>query len=283
MKAGQAAVEFLMTYGWAILSVIITIAALSYFGIINQTMFASDACILFPGVACIDFTITNAEAILRIQNNLGENINRIDVTVPSCGTDILSLGIPDGQKKNVAIQCLSSLQTNSRINEKINITYKTSITHARDGRISTIVANNYIKNNQFEAKPNAPLTTIWQWTCVPSTNFNRYSSDFVSADYSIKHAPTVLNQLCTTNSFIPIDPNKDYTLCAHYKALSTPVDRTLIQLLSYDSSAILLETFNAVDTTATTTWIRGCGTKTSFPIGTTQVKVRLIPSTYETA
>lgn len=35
MKRGQAAVEFLMTYGWAILAAVIAIGVLAYFGVFS--------------------------------------------------------------------------------------------------------------------------------------------------------------------------------------------------------------------------------------------------------
>ncbi|MCF7865934.1 hypothetical protein K9L67_02665 [Candidatus Woesearchaeota archaeon] len=37
-KKGQAAMEFLMTYGWAILVVLLAIGALAYFGLLNPTV-----------------------------------------------------------------------------------------------------------------------------------------------------------------------------------------------------------------------------------------------------
>ena len=36
-RKGQAAMEFLMTYGWAILVVLVVIGALAYFGILSPT------------------------------------------------------------------------------------------------------------------------------------------------------------------------------------------------------------------------------------------------------
>jgi uncharacterized protein (UPF0333 family) len=39
-KKGQAAMEFLMTYGWAILAAIIAIGVLAYFGVFNPTRLA---------------------------------------------------------------------------------------------------------------------------------------------------------------------------------------------------------------------------------------------------
>ena len=38
-KRGQAAMEFLMTYGWAILAAIIVIGVLAYFGVLSPDKF----------------------------------------------------------------------------------------------------------------------------------------------------------------------------------------------------------------------------------------------------
>lgn len=44
MGKGQAALEFLMNYGWAILVVLIVIGALSYFGVLSPDRFIEDKC-----------------------------------------------------------------------------------------------------------------------------------------------------------------------------------------------------------------------------------------------
>ena len=61
MARGQAAMEFLATYGWAILVVLIAIAALAYFGIFNPRMFVSEQVIFGPefSYAGHSFKMTN--------------------------------------------------------------------------------------------------------------------------------------------------------------------------------------------------------------------------------
>jgi hypothetical protein len=54
MKKGQAAMEFLMTYGWAILVVITAVGTLAYFGLLNPSNLVSDVCQSTPGMICID-------------------------------------------------------------------------------------------------------------------------------------------------------------------------------------------------------------------------------------
>jgi len=75
MKKGQAALEFLMTYGWAILVVLAAIAALSYFGILNPSKFTPTTCVASSGVGCLGKPIiTNNSVTLSISNGLGYDI-----------------------------------------------------------------------------------------------------------------------------------------------------------------------------------------------------------------
>ena len=74
-KRGQAAMEFLMTYGWALLVVLIAIAALAFFGVLNPQRFLPETCTLAPGFGCTDFKVTALAATVVLQNGLGSNIN----------------------------------------------------------------------------------------------------------------------------------------------------------------------------------------------------------------
>ena len=51
-RKGQAALEFMMTYGWAILVVLAAIGALSYFGILNPSRFTPDTCLASAPFSC---------------------------------------------------------------------------------------------------------------------------------------------------------------------------------------------------------------------------------------
>lgn len=74
-KKGQAAMEFLMTYGWALLVVLIAIGALAFFGVLNPGRFLPETCTLSPGFACTDSKVTTGVATIVLQNGLGTNIN----------------------------------------------------------------------------------------------------------------------------------------------------------------------------------------------------------------
>ncbi|MEM4638116.1 MAG: hypothetical protein QXK76_03800 [Candidatus Woesearchaeota archaeon] len=75
-KKAQAALEFLMTYGWAILVVLAAIGALAYFGVLSPTNFLPDQCTATSGVGCLGKpTIAANQVIFTLTNGLGQTLN----------------------------------------------------------------------------------------------------------------------------------------------------------------------------------------------------------------
>ena len=71
-KRGQAAMEFLVTYGWAFLVVLVMVGALAYFGVLNPQNLVSDRCIAPPGFSCEDYQVSSANGVtVKIKNGLG--------------------------------------------------------------------------------------------------------------------------------------------------------------------------------------------------------------------
>ena len=73
-RKGQAAMEFLMTYGWAILVVIAAIAALAYFGVLDPARLLPERCQFPAGMDCIDkasVDSANSTVTIALRNNQG--------------------------------------------------------------------------------------------------------------------------------------------------------------------------------------------------------------------
>jgi hypothetical protein len=81
MGKGQAALEFLTTYGWAFLVILVMIGALAYFGVLNPQKYLPEKCIITTGLDCTDFQITATAVNLKITNNLGVSLSSGNVTL----------------------------------------------------------------------------------------------------------------------------------------------------------------------------------------------------------
>jgi hypothetical protein len=97
-KKSQAAMEFLMTYGWALLVVLIVIAALAYFGLLNPNRFLGDKAEISPGLDVDENSIT-----LIVQDGLGRPVYDFQVNATECNSSSEALSspvhIPDGKTK----------------------------------------------------------------------------------------------------------------------------------------------------------------------------------------
>jgi hypothetical protein len=81
-RRGQAALEFLMTYGWAILVVLIVIGALAYFGVLNPTILLPEKCTLETGLYCKNHKIdTTGKVLLELENGKGQDIILYSINV----------------------------------------------------------------------------------------------------------------------------------------------------------------------------------------------------------
>ncbi|MBI4452522.1 hypothetical protein HY637_03770 [Candidatus Woesearchaeota archaeon] len=80
-RKSQAAMEFLMTYGWAILVVLAAIAALAYFGVLSPEKFLPEKCLIETGLTCISSKVEAAQSIIVFQNGYGKTvvIDRVDI------------------------------------------------------------------------------------------------------------------------------------------------------------------------------------------------------------
>jgi len=84
-KKAQAAMEFLKTYGWAILVVLAAIGALAYFGVLSPDRFLPEKCTLPSGIACLDFTGSTTSVSLVIQNSAGFDMSNVTVVANATG------------------------------------------------------------------------------------------------------------------------------------------------------------------------------------------------------
>ena len=87
-KKSQVALEFLTTYGWAFLVVLVMIGALAYFGVLDPSNFLPEKCIFGAGIGCIEyagFAGPTGNISARLVNGFGYAITIEDVTATVTG------------------------------------------------------------------------------------------------------------------------------------------------------------------------------------------------------
>ena len=97
-KKGQAAMEFLMTYGWAILAAIVAIGALAYFGVfspgnlvgssalVNNPFYAASWQVIGASASAGTPGFLTGNVTLELTNSGGDNLYIYNVTVTGTGS-----------------------------------------------------------------------------------------------------------------------------------------------------------------------------------------------------
>ena len=145
-ERSQAALEFIMTYGWAILVVIIAVVALAYFGVLSPDAFLPDKCTLASGIACLDYRVESYQTVLVLQNSKGEQITidsaSISANNQECSANI-SIDIPNNEKAILTITSCNNGAEGTKFNGVINLTYtiEGKLSHSVVGTLKTKVAS----------------------------------------------------------------------------------------------------------------------------------------------
>ena len=85
----QSAMEYLMTYGWAILIIVVALGAIFSLNLFSPGTFVNNQCVLPNGFACISYSI--AENGMLTLNLLQSTQDPLNVTGVACNTGKLSL------------------------------------------------------------------------------------------------------------------------------------------------------------------------------------------------
>lgn len=79
VKRGQAAVEYLVTYGWVFVVILAAIGALSYFDLLSPGQYLPTRCEFGQQLTCEDVYVdVDKDVVLRFKNLFAANITIVD-------------------------------------------------------------------------------------------------------------------------------------------------------------------------------------------------------------
>lgn len=87
-RKGQAALEYVITYGWGFVVILVVIGALAYFGYLNPSRYVPSRCSLGVQLECVDYRLVEADPdvphngniTLILRNNFGAPIKVLNIT-----------------------------------------------------------------------------------------------------------------------------------------------------------------------------------------------------------
>jgi hypothetical protein len=125
-RRSQAAMEFLMTYGWAILAATIAVGALAYFGVFSPgTYISSSVTVSPPFGATQELSINPSSISFVLRNGGGSETDISSVVLSDCGTYSTPFTIQDGGNQLVTVTCSPVLTSGDKFKGSITITYRT--------------------------------------------------------------------------------------------------------------------------------------------------------------
>ena len=144
-KRAQAAMEFLMTYGWAILVVLAAIGALVYLDVLSADRFAREQCVVADFGCDSDFV--SADALqFRLTNNLQADLQNVTVQISSnsCETwdsasyDLASPNLPNrGQTEVISFTCNDAGGMSGVVQAEVTVLFERAGENVPERRVRT--------------------------------------------------------------------------------------------------------------------------------------------------
>ena len=103
----QSAMEYLMTYGWAILIIAVVLAALDLLGVFNGSAFVGTACLATPGYTCSNPVLTTTGMLnFTFEQSTGQTLTNVYF---ACAATPNSIGLPTALSGGTPIAPVNSL------------------------------------------------------------------------------------------------------------------------------------------------------------------------------
>ena len=127
-RKGQAAMEFLMTYGWAILAAVIVIGVLAYFGVFSPSTYVPNQCVLSAPFGCNagSASVTNGVTLELRHGVVGEQYTVSSIAVGGCGANTTvnnGTALSADTLYLIPIQCTPALVSGTKFRGDVTIIY----------------------------------------------------------------------------------------------------------------------------------------------------------------
>lgn len=146
-KKAQSAMEYLMTYGWAILIVIIVAAALYALGVFNPATFTGRTATGFQTIGAPtdwDLNASGGVRLIMANNKMSTTLSIINITATISGssyTNEINVPIGPGATQNIYFTGLPAQTPGSTYSLRLGILYNAGgLNHTDTGTVTGVVS-----------------------------------------------------------------------------------------------------------------------------------------------
>jgi len=139
----QAALEFMMTYGWMLLVLAASIGGLVYFMPSSRSL-TTNRCAFEPGISCLGTTFTSDNLTIVVRNSMGQTLYNLsaNVSMPVNMACNVSNNMPASDTR-ITIVCQNTGMMNLSRDSRISILVKYK--KIRDGYDQSMIGDIYAK------------------------------------------------------------------------------------------------------------------------------------------
>ncbi|MBS3105828.1 hypothetical protein J4234_06255 [Candidatus Woesearchaeota archaeon] len=158
----QAAMEFLSSYTFAIMAVLLALSVLIYFGMFGSKMLPK-RCIIQPGIACLDFLASRdpltgiGDIQIALENQFPYDIRTVNVTASGCIISAVAQNIIANDVRVFTTRGCS-FPAKSYYSGQVNVTYlnlKSGIKHIAFGTLDAPIYDQILTSTSPTACRNA--------------------------------------------------------------------------------------------------------------------------------
>ena len=131
-----------MTYGWALLVVLIAIGALTFYFGTGSNFLANEGCYMSPGFFCGDFKADESSVMVKVSNSLGRDLAEISFTHPNCNIGSDNPPLEDDRDVFLTVSDCNFGTAGSYMDETFVLNYSyldSSLEHLSDFKVGAII------------------------------------------------------------------------------------------------------------------------------------------------